>query len=92
MASPFIIKLMCKLEKTSVKPNGITLLLLLFLLIRSPLVEAQQNSLKFAYLTVDDGLSHTDVKEVKQDQLRFIWIATLYGLDRYDDYQINTDQ
>jgi ligand-binding sensor domain-containing protein len=49
---------------------------------------AQQNPLKFSYLTVDDGLSHTDVKEIKQDKLGFIWIATLYGLDRYDGHEI----
>lgn len=49
---------------------------------------AQQNPLKFSYLTVDDGLSHTDVKEIKQDRLGFIWIATLYGLDRFDGHEI----
>ena len=43
---------------------------------------AQQVPLKFSYLTVDDGLSHTDIKEIKQDKLGFIWIATLYGLNR----------
>ena len=48
----------------------------------------QQNNLKFSHLTVDDGLSHTDVKEVVQDKLGFIWIATLYGLDRYDGHEI----
>jgi signal transduction histidine kinase/ligand-binding sensor domain-containing protein/DNA-binding response OmpR family regulator len=51
-------------------------------------VNAQQNPLRFSYLTVDDGLSHTDVKEVKQDKLGFIWIATLFGLDRYDGHVI----
>ncbi|WP_431294472.1 hybrid sensor histidine kinase/response regulator [Pedobacter sp. P26] len=49
---------------------------------------AQQDPLKFSYLTVDDGLSHTDVKEVKQDNQGFIWIATLFGLDRYDGHAI----
>lgn len=48
----------------------------------------QQNPLKFSYLTVDDGLSHTDVKDVRQDKLGFIWIATLYGLDRFDGHEI----
>jgi len=51
-------------------------------------VNAQQNPLRFSYLTVDDGLSHTDAKEIKQDRLGFIWIATLFGLDRYDGHAI----
>lgn len=51
-------------------------------------VFGQQNPLKFSYLTVDDGLSHTDAKDVLQDKLGFIWIATLFGLDRFDGHVI----
>jgi len=59
------------------------ILLLLHLCVFEP-VAGQQNPLKFSYLTVDDGLSHTDAKDVVQDKLGFIWIATLFGLDRFD--------
>jgi ligand-binding sensor domain-containing protein len=61
---------------------------LFFIILGAFNLNAQQSPLKFSYLTVDDGLSHTDVKEVKQDKLGFIWIATLYGLDRYDGHEI----
>jgi signal transduction histidine kinase/ligand-binding sensor domain-containing protein/DNA-binding response OmpR family regulator len=63
---------------------------IIFILILSgtEFVNAQQNPLRFSYLTVDDGLSHTDVKEIRQDRLGFIWIATLFGLDRYDGHAI----
>lgn len=84
----FLNVFMVNLKKRSIKLLRITAILLVFLVCRFSTVRAQQNSLKFSYLTVDEGLSHTDVKEVKQDKLGFIWIATLYGLDRYDGYEI----
>jgi len=61
---------------------------ILLIFLESTTANAQQTPLRFSYLTVDDGLSHTDVKEVKQDKLGFIWIATLFGLDRYDGHTI----
>ena len=63
-------------------------ILLLFLLLKMPAVHAQDYSLKFNHLTVEEGLSHTDANDIKQDQLGFIWIATYFGLDRYDGYTI----
>lgn len=62
---------------------------LLFLVFSSIFnIAAQERPYKFNHLTVDEGLSHTDAIEVKQDKLGFIWIATFYGLDRYDGYRI----
>lgn len=49
---------------------------------------AQQYPYKFRYLTVEEGLSHTDVNDITQDKQGFIWIATLYGLNRYDGYTL----
>lgn len=43
---------------------------------------------KFSYLTVDEGLSHTDVNDIAQDNKGYIWLATNFGLDRYDGYAI----
>lgn len=51
-------------------------------------VQAQEFPLKFNHLTVEEGLSHTDVNDIKQDKLGFIWIATYFGLDRFDGYRI----
>ena len=70
------------------KPIGLVSLLLLLIVFCTFKVEGQIIPLKFSYLTVDNGLSHTDAKDIKQDKLGFIWIATLFGLDRYDGYTI----
>ncbi len=43
---------------------------------------------RFNYLTVDEGLSHTDANDIAQDNKGYIWIATYFGLDRYDGYAI----
>jgi len=50
---------------------------------------SQSYSYKFNYLTVDDGLSHTDANDIAQDKQGYIWVATYFGLDRYDGYSIN---
>ncbi len=41
---------------------------------------------QFNYLTVDEGLSHTDANDIAQDRLGYIWVATYFGLDRFDGY------
>lgn len=43
---------------------------------------------KFSYLTVDEGLSHTDANYIAQDKQGYIWVATFFGLDRYDGYSV----
>lgn len=52
------------------------------------IVFGQANPYKFNYLTVDEGLSHTDANDIAQDRRGYIWIATYFGLDRYDGYSI----
>lgn len=48
----------------------------------------QPRPYKFKYITVDEGLSHTDANDVAQDKLGYIWIATYFGLDRFDGYAV----
>jgi len=43
---------------------------------------------KFNYLTVDEGLSHTDANDIVQDKQGYIWVATYFGIDRFDGYNI----
>ena len=43
---------------------------------------------RFNYLTVDEGLSHTDASSLVQDEQGYIWITTLFGLDRFDGHTI----
>lgn len=49
---------------------------------------AQPDQFRFKHLTVDEGLSHTDANDIVQDQRGFIWIATYFGITRYDGYMI----
>jgi signal transduction histidine kinase/DNA-binding response OmpR family regulator/ligand-binding sensor domain-containing protein len=51
-------------------------------------VSGQSFPYKFNYLTVDEGLSHTDVNDIAQDSKGYIWIATNFGLDRFDGYSV----
>lgn len=69
--------------------NKITSFLFLGLILLSTFSAISQvNTYKFTHITVDEGLSRTDAKEVREDSKGFIWIATLFGLDRYDGYRI----
>ncbi len=43
--------------------------------------------LKFTHLSVEDGLSQNDGRQILQDQVGFIWIGTQDGLNRYDGYE-----
>jgi signal transduction histidine kinase/DNA-binding response OmpR family regulator/ligand-binding sensor domain-containing protein len=52
------------------------------------LAQSQSYPYKIKYLTVDEGLSHTDANDIAQDNRGFIWIGTNFGLDRYDGYKI----
>ncbi|MBS7564796.1 response regulator [Mucilaginibacter sp. Bleaf8] len=50
--------------------------------------KAQPSQFRFKHLTVDEGLSHTDANYITQDLRGFIWIATYFGLNRYDGYTV----
>ncbi len=46
-----------------------------------------QTNIRFTHLTIDDGLSHSDVRAIAQDPQGFMWFGTwLGGLNRYDGY------
>ncbi|ETZ19224.1 hybrid sensor histidine kinase/response regulator transcription factor [Pedobacter sp. V48] len=49
---------------------------------------SQSFSYRFKYLTVDEGLSHTDANDIAQDGKGYLWVGTNFGLDRYDGYVI----
>ncbi len=42
--------------------------------------------LDFEYITSDDGLSHSSVSAIVQDNDGFMWFGTFNGLNRYDGY------
>ncbi|GAA4322284.1 two-component regulator propeller domain-containing protein [Mucilaginibacter gynuensis] len=62
--------------------------LLLFIFGAVNLSPGQSYPYKFNYITVDEGLSHTDANDIVQDKHGYIWVATNFGLDRYDGYSV----
>lgn len=51
---------------------------------------AQDQQYKFSHISIDDGLSDSRAKCFLKDQKGFIWIGTLFGLNRYDGYALKT--
>ncbi len=63
-----------------------TILTLLLSLSLTTGVQATGSDIQFEHLTLEDGLSSTDVHEITQDSKGFMWFATQDGLNRYDGY------
>jgi ligand-binding sensor domain-containing protein/signal transduction histidine kinase len=53
--------------------------------VKLPIIDAQD--LAFRHLTIEDGLSHSIVKQIVQDDQGFLWFGTQGGLNRYDGYR-----
>jgi ligand-binding sensor domain-containing protein len=57
--------------------------LLCFVLISGDLCLAQEN-IRFDRISVNEGLSQSDVRCMVQDRFGFLWIGTRDGLNKYD--------
>lgn len=67
----------------------ITILLLSTITLTSlPAFDA--GSLQFNRLSVENGLPHNVVHKICRDRKGYLWIATAYGLCRFDGYQMKT--
>ncbi|MEO7211798.1 two-component regulator propeller domain-containing protein [Mucilaginibacter sp.] len=64
------------------------LFLLIAIVIAPRFGNCQPYPYKFSYLTVDEGLSHTDANDIAQDKQGYIWVGTYFGLDRFDGYSV----
>src|ERR1035437_439215 len=62
-------------------------LLLFCMQVFSCVLFAQKKDIKFEYLGIQAGLSHSDVYCVLQDSRGFMWFGTSNGLNKYDGYQ-----
>jgi ligand-binding sensor domain-containing protein len=61
-------------------------LLGIVLLLHSFIVLSQSEDYNFSKLNTFTGLSHNQVNAVLKDRDGFLWVATSYGLNRYDGY------
>lgn len=76
-------------HQNPVKKYTLIILLSSLLIVAIPFAAScQAFHYKFNYLTVDEGLSHTDANDIAQDKSGYIWVATYFGLDRFDGYTI----
>ncbi len=61
-----------------------TILSILFILFSN--LPAQNNTINFQHLSLEDGLSHSTINCIFQDSRGFLWFGTDDGLNRYDGY------
>ncbi len=68
---------------------GSALVLLLLPFFGAPVSAAgfESHPMRFDHLTLDDGLSQSNVLSVLQDSDGFMWFATENGLNRYNGYE-----
>lgn len=45
-------------------------------------------TVRFKNITIEQGISNNEVKDILQDKEGFIWLATGAGLDRFDGYGV----
>ena len=62
--------------------------ILLLLLTLSVVVFANTGAVRFRQFSTTEGLPNSMVHQVAQDEEGFIWIATYFGLYRYDGYEL----
>ena len=63
----------------------------MLLLLLVPLgIQAVIPDIKFRRLDIRDGLSNSQVNCVYRDSRGYVWMGTMYGLNRYDGYRVKT--
>ena len=70
------------------KRHFLLLAVMLLLVIPTALSQHRQQELQFQHFSTPDGLPNSKVHRVLQDKSGFVWIATYYGLFRYDGYEV----
>jgi ligand-binding sensor domain-containing protein/signal transduction histidine kinase len=83
----FILRVQHMIAMNSIKDLLSGIFLLLTLLFVYGMDCCYGESIKFSHLSTNDGLSYNTVWKIIQDREGFIWIATRYGINRYDGYK-----
>jgi signal transduction histidine kinase/ligand-binding sensor domain-containing protein/DNA-binding response OmpR family regulator len=62
--------------------------LLLFFIIHAPALNlyGQERNVRFSYLTINEGLSQSNVKCILKDRKGYMWFSTDDGLNKFDGY------
>jgi ligand-binding sensor domain-containing protein len=70
--------------------SGTFCLLILFGVNQSS--NAQNESLRFEHIGIEEGLSNNKVKAILQDRKGYLWFGTMDGLNKYDGYSFTKYQ
>ncbi|WP_276501245.1 sensor histidine kinase [Terrimonas pollutisoli] len=70
--------------------SGIFCLFILFSFKQSS--NAQNESLRFEHVGIEEGLSNNNVSAILQDSKGYIWFGTMDGLNKYDGYSFTKYQ
>ncbi|MGB1298469.1 MAG: two-component regulator propeller domain-containing protein, partial [Psychrobium sp.] len=64
----------------------LVLLIAIFIVSNSLVATGAEYSRYLKNYSVEDGLSQSAVNQITQDDFGYLWIATDYGLNRFDGY------
>lgn len=63
-------------------------ILIFYLLLLSSFTVLSQNSPKFEYISLLEGLSQSSVYHIIRDEYGYMWFASLDGLNKFDGYKV----
>ena len=69
--------------------NKLNLLLSICFIALTFILSAQSSKnyiANYRYVSVDEGLSHRDIRAIHQDKLGLVWLGTKFGLNRFDGH------
>jgi ligand-binding sensor domain-containing protein/serine phosphatase RsbU (regulator of sigma subunit) len=65
----------------------VLVIILLYAGLFAKLLQAQNNSIKFEHLSIEEGLSQSTVNAIIQDSYGLMWFGTIDGLNKFNGYE-----